>query len=67
MRKLFPVMLLFYRGMDIGTAKPTKEEMAKVPHHCIDMNPVNQSFDITQFDACAGQLKIFLVEESQSL
>ena len=44
---------LFYRGMDIGTAKPTKEEMAKVPHHCIDMNPVNQSFDITQFDALA--------------
>ena len=44
---------LFYRGMDIGTAKPTKEEMAKVPHHCIDMNPVNQSFDITQFDVLA--------------
>ena len=44
---------LFYRGMDIGTAKPTKEEMAKVPHHCIDMNPVNQSFDITQFEALA--------------
>ena len=44
---------LFYRGMDIGTAKPTKEEMAKVPHHCIDINPVNQSFDITQFDSLA--------------
>ena len=44
---------LFYRGMDIGTAKPTKEEMAKVPHHCIDINPVNESFDITQFDALA--------------
>ena len=44
---------LFYRGMDIGTAKPTKEEMAKVPHHCIDINPVNQSFDITKFFALA--------------
>ena len=44
---------LFYRGMDIGTAKPTKEDMAKVPHHCIDMNPVSQSFDITQFDTLA--------------
>ena len=44
---------LFYRGMDIGTAKPTKEEMAKVPHHCIDMNSVSQSFDITQFCALA--------------
>jgi tRNA dimethylallyltransferase len=44
---------LFYRGMDIGTAKPSKEELAKIPHHCIDMNPVNQSFDITQFDILA--------------
>ncbi|MFL2825508.1 MAG: tRNA (adenosine(37)-N6)-dimethylallyltransferase MiaA [Coraliomargaritaceae bacterium] len=44
---------LFYRGMDIGTAKPSKEELAKVPHHCIDMNPVNQAFDITQFDILA--------------
>lgn len=26
-----------YRGMDIGTAKPTKAEMAEVPHHMIDV------------------------------
>jgi len=31
---------LFYRGMDIGTAKPTTEEQARVPHHLIDIaNP----------------------------
>jgi tRNA dimethylallyltransferase len=31
---------LFYRGMDIGTAKPTAEEQARVPHHLIDIaNP----------------------------
>jgi tRNA dimethylallyltransferase len=31
---------LFYRGMDIGTAKPTPEEQARVPHHLIDLaNP----------------------------
>ena len=31
---------LFYRGMDIGTAKPTPEEQARVPHHLIDIaNP----------------------------
>lgn len=28
---------LFYRGMDIGTAKPSKEEQAGVPHHLIDV------------------------------
>ena len=27
---------LFYRGMDIGTAKPTPDERARVPHHLID-------------------------------
>ena len=31
---------LFYRGMDIGTAKPSREEQARVPHHLIDIaNP----------------------------
>lgn len=28
---------LFYRGMDIGTAKPTAAEQARVPHHLIDI------------------------------
>ncbi len=26
-----------YRGMDIGTAKPTREDQARVPHHCLDL------------------------------
>ena len=26
-----------YRGFDIGSAKPTKEEQAKIPHHLIDI------------------------------
>ena len=31
---------LFYRGMNIGTAKPTREEQSRVPHHLIDIaNP----------------------------
>jgi len=31
---------LFYRGMNIGTAKPSREEQARVPHHLIDeVNP----------------------------
>jgi tRNA dimethylallyltransferase len=28
---------LFYRGMDMGTAKPTREEQSRVPHHLIDI------------------------------
>jgi tRNA dimethylallyltransferase len=38
-----------YRGLDIGTAKPTREERARVPHHLIDVLPANESFDAARF------------------
>ncbi len=41
---------LFYRGMDIGTAKPSAEERTRVPHHMIDIRDVDQPYDIVQFD-----------------
>lgn len=58
---------LFYRGMDIGTAKPTREELARVPHHCIDLNPVNQSFDITRFDALARKTVEDIINRGKSV
>ncbi|HYD56888.1 MAG TPA: tRNA (adenosine(37)-N6)-dimethylallyltransferase MiaA [Burkholderiales bacterium] len=33
-----------YRGMDIGTAKPTAEERARVPHHLVDLVDPDQSY-----------------------
>ncbi len=41
--------LLFYRGADIGTAKPTRAEQARVPHHLIDVCPVTARMDVTQY------------------
>lgn len=41
--------LLFYRGMDIGTAKPTREELARVPHHLIDICEVTERMDVTHY------------------
>ncbi|MBX3735876.1 MAG: tRNA (adenosine(37)-N6)-dimethylallyltransferase MiaA [Candidatus Didemnitutus sp.] len=41
--------LLFYRGMDIGTAKPTKAELARVPHHLIDVCDVREPMNITYY------------------
>ncbi len=41
---------LIYRGMDIGTAKPSKEELARVPHHMIDLCAVDEPYDIVAFD-----------------
>jgi tRNA dimethylallyltransferase len=43
--------LLFYRGMDIGTAKPTKAELARVPHHLIDVRDVDEPVDVTYYVA----------------
>ena len=40
---------LVYRGMDIGTAKPSQEDRARVPHHLIDLNPVDQPYDIMSY------------------
>ncbi len=41
--------LLFYRGMDLGTAKPTAAERARVPHHLIDLCDVTQRIDVTYY------------------
>ena len=40
---------LFYRGMDIGTAKPTAAERARVPHHLIDLCGVRERMDIAKY------------------
>lgn len=41
--------LLFYKGMDIGTAKPSPEEQAQVPHYGIDICEPHQSFNVVEF------------------
>src|ERR1700682_716929 len=38
-----------YRGLDIGTAKPSAQERARVPHHLIDVVEVTQPFNAAQF------------------
>lgn len=38
-----------YRGMDIGTAKPTKEERAAVPHHLIDIRDPSEDFSAADY------------------
>lgn len=42
-----------YRGMDIGTAKPTPEERARVLHHLIDIVEPDQEFHVAQFQTAA--------------
>jgi tRNA dimethylallyltransferase len=40
---------LVYREMDIGTAKPSAEELASVPHHLIDIIDPTESYSVAQF------------------
>ena len=54
--------LLFYRGMDIGTAKPSLEERARVPHHLIDIASPLEPMDVGRY----LDLAIEAVREIQS-
>ena len=38
-----------YRGMDIGTAKPTLEEMQNVPHHMLDICDPTEDFSVSRY------------------
>ncbi len=38
-----------YRGMDIGTAKATPEEQARVPHHLIDIRDISEPLNVKDF------------------
>lgn len=38
-----------YKGMDIGTAKPTRDELAAVPHHLIDILPADAPYSCSDY------------------
>lgn len=41
--------LLIYKHLNIGTAKPTQDELKKIKHHCIDIAEPNEKFDIQKY------------------
>jgi tRNA dimethylallyltransferase len=45
--------MLVYRGMDIGTAKPTAAQRADVPHHLLDLAEPSERFTVARFQAAA--------------
>ncbi len=47
---------LVYRGMDIGTAKPSAQELAAVPHHLIDIRDPLQAYSAAEFVRDATEL-----------
>ena len=47
---------LFYRGMNIGTAKPTSQERLRVPHHLIDVAEPDETWSLALFQAEANRV-----------
>ena len=47
---------LVYKGMDVGTAKPSREELQTVPHHLIDIRDPSQSYSAAEFARDATRL-----------
>jgi len=45
-----------YRGMELGTAKPTREERARVPHHLIDVAEPDEPFTAGEYSRRAREL-----------
>jgi tRNA dimethylallyltransferase len=45
-----------YRGMDIGTAKPTLDQRSQVPHHLIDVADPVEEFNVWRYAEAAGQV-----------
>lgn len=45
-----------YKNLDIGTAKPTKEEMQGIVHHMIDIVPPTESFSVERFTSLASSI-----------
>ncbi len=47
--------MLVYRGMDVGTAKPTSAQRDAVPHHLLDLVEPSEPFSVARFQAAAAR------------
>src|SRR4030095_5564163 len=47
--------MLVYRGMDIGTAKPTAAQRARVPHHLLDVAEPSEPFSVARYQGLARE------------
>src|SRR5574340_1249556 len=54
-----------YRGMDIGTAKPTREELQEVRHHMIDIAAPSESYSAGRYIAAVMRIMEALHKEGR--
>ena len=55
-----------YRGMDIGTAKPTREELAAVPHHMIDVADPADNYSCADYSSKASGILADLLAKGKT-
>ena len=58
--------MLVYKGLDIGTAKPSMEERGGVPHHLIDVVSPLESFSVSDYEAVALPIVERLLSEGKT-
>ncbi|MDY0316998.1 MAG: tRNA (adenosine(37)-N6)-dimethylallyltransferase MiaA [Candidatus Izemoplasmatales bacterium] len=56
----------FYKGLDIGTAKITEEEMQSIPHHLLDILNPEESFSVAAYQQLVRE-KIAQIKEKQNI
>src|SRR2546429_5104942 len=55
-----------YRGMDVGTAKPSPEERARVPHHLVDVAEPDEEFSVARYQELARSALVEIVARGMS-
>ena len=55
-----------YRGMDIGTDKPSAEVRAEVPHHLIDVADPSEDYSLTRFQVAARQARSDIADRNRT-
>ena len=58
--------MLVYKGLDIGTAKPTAEEMQGVRHHMIDVVQPAESYSVGDYEKAALPVLVKLISENKT-
>ena len=55
-----------YRRMDIGTAKPTEEEMQGIPHHMLDVAQAWEDFSVSRYCAQAAPIVDYIIARGKT-
>jgi tRNA dimethylallyltransferase len=59
--------MAIYRGMDIGTAKPTKHEQGRIPHHLINVIDPHEEYSLAEYVAAAESAASDIIRQGKAV